>query len=216
MPGNFKNTPANQLALEELFSDPNIKRIAGHASSLFKTYFPRMHAYYQETLEALLKAHPHLRPAFLHDAPGGGHIPWCAASPNVGERVVTFPHTDQANLAAGICVVAALKGFNPDKGGHLIFWDLGLVVRFPPGTVILLPSALLLHSNVQIMDDEERCSLTLYSAGGLFRWVYNGFCSDKTVSETADHDVLARREVERAGRWAEGLARFSMLSDFSS
>lgn len=176
-----------------------------------------MHAYYQETLEALLKAHPHLRPAFPHSAPGGGgRIPWAAASPNVGMRVVTFPHTDQANLAAGMCVVAALKGFNPDKGGHLIFWDLGLVVRFPPGTVILLPSALLLHSNVQIMQDEERCSLTLYSAGGLFRWVYNGFCSDKAVNEMVDHELLARREVERAGHWAEGLACFSMLSELSS
>jgi hypothetical protein len=95
VPGNLKNTPKNQLALEELFRDPNIKRIAGHASSLFKTYFPRMHAYYQETLEALLKAHPHLRPAFPNDdapRPGGGHIPWCAASPNVGEWGVTF-HT---------------------------------------------------------------------------------------------------------------------------
>lgn len=66
------------------------------------------------------------------------------------------------------------------------------------------------------MDDEERCSLTLYSAGGLFHWVYNGFCSDKTVNEAADHEVLARHEVECAGHWAEGLACFSMLSEFSS
>jgi len=65
------------------------------------------------------------------------------------------------------------------------------------------------------MQDEERCSLTLYSAGGLFRWVHNGFLSDKEVAEKADRKALARREVERAGRRAEGLARFSMLNEFS-
>ncbi|KAJ7620521.1 hypothetical protein DFH06DRAFT_1010638, partial [Mycena polygramma] len=41
--------------------------------------------------------------------------------------------------------------FDPNLGGHLILWDLNLVIRFPPGSSIFIPSALLRHSNVSAL-----------------------------------------------------------------
>ncbi|KAJ7883792.1 hypothetical protein B0H13DRAFT_2537891, partial [Mycena leptocephala] len=40
-------------------------------------------------------------------------------------------------------LITALRRFNPDLSGHLILWDLKLVIRFPPGSTILIPSAII-------------------------------------------------------------------------
>lgn len=61
------------------------------------------------------------------------------------------------------------------KGGHLILWDLKRVIEFPPGSTILFPSAVISHSNVAIGKGETRYLFAQYSAGGLFRWVDQGF-----------------------------------------
>jgi hypothetical protein len=50
-----------------------------------------------------------------------------------------------------------------------------LVIEFPPGSTILIPSSILSHSNTAVDDQEHRYSFTQYAAGGLFRWVDNGF-----------------------------------------
>ncbi|KAF9010891.1 hypothetical protein BDZ89DRAFT_964339, partial [Hymenopellis radicata] len=63
------------------------------------------------------------------------------------------------NLAWAWCAVPALGDFDPVFGGHLILWDLSLVIRFPPGATILLPSALLTHSNVAVREGEEHDSV---------------------------------------------------------
>jgi hypothetical protein len=100
---------------------------------------------------------------------------WSAATINFGPRTECLPHLDWMNLACGWCAITALGNYDPDRGGHLILWDLGLVIRFPPGSTILIPSALLRHSNTAIQDGESRLSFTQYTAGGLFRWVDQGF-----------------------------------------
>ncbi|RDB28247.1 hypothetical protein Hypma_001551 [Hypsizygus marmoreus] len=110
------------------------------------------------------------------------------------------PHTDHANLAWGWCAITALGDFDPDTGGHLILWDLGLVIQFPPGATILMPSVLLLHSNVEVKEGQTRYSFTQYSAGGLFRWVYNRFCTDKNLLEKATDQKKAKHERERSQR----------------
>ena len=58
---------------------------------------------------------------------------------------------------------------------YLVLWDMGLVIEFPPGATILIPSATLRHSNVCLNPGDTRMSFTQYSAGGLFRWVDQGF-----------------------------------------
>ncbi|SJL00827.1 uncharacterized protein ARMOST_04141 [Armillaria ostoyae] len=75
-------------------------------------------------------------------------------------------------------------------GGHLVLWDLKLVIEFPPGSCILLPSALLEHSNLPIQDGEHRSSFVMYSAAGLFRWVENDMMSDAEFLSTAKDEAL--------------------------
>ncbi|KAJ7038729.1 hypothetical protein C8F04DRAFT_950891, partial [Mycena alexandri] len=83
---------------------------------------------------------------------------------NFGPITVTFPHIDFGNLAWGWCVITVLGWFNPDRGGHLILWDLKLIIRFPPGASILIPSAILRHANVKIQPGERRYSFTQTTA----------------------------------------------------
>ncbi|KAJ3805385.1 hypothetical protein F5876DRAFT_51931, partial [Lentinula aff. lateritia] len=53
------------------------------------------------------------------------------------------------------------------KGGQLIIWDLKLIFDFPPGSTILLPSALFRHSNIPVQKGDKRVSFTQYTAGGI-------------------------------------------------
>ncbi|KAF9062410.1 hypothetical protein BDP27DRAFT_1368872 [Rhodocollybia butyracea] len=108
------------------------------------------------------------------------------------------------------CFVANTFGL---CGGHMILWDLGLVIRFPPGSTILIPSALLTHSNVPIQPGEEHYSIIQYSSSGLFCWVYNGFQSDKDFMATAMPEMKMKREEDRKARWGNGLQMFSIWDD---
>ncbi|KAF9015795.1 hypothetical protein BDZ89DRAFT_962460, partial [Hymenopellis radicata] len=126
-------------------------------------------------------------------------------------------HTDQGNLAWSWCAITALGNYNPDKGGHLIVWDLGLIIRFPPGSTIMMPSALLTHSNVEIQQDEERMSVVHFSAGGLFRYVQNGCITDKEfIAEVWPSMTEEGRAVwwsERESRWQNALNKMSTWDD---
>jgi hypothetical protein len=117
---------------------------------------------------------------------------FAAATLNFGPLTVTLPHIDALNLAWGWCAITALGFFNPDRGGHLVLWDLKLIIRFPPGSTILIPSAILRHSNIGIGPNERRYSFTQFTAAGLFRWVDNGFRSDLTVTEQIRDDPEAQ------------------------
>ncbi|KAJ7828584.1 hypothetical protein B0H14DRAFT_2263384, partial [Mycena olivaceomarginata] len=86
--------------------------------------------------------------------------PFAAVTFNFGPATITFPHTDALNLTWGWCAITALGAFDPRRGGHLVLWDLCLVIQFPPGSTILIPSAILWHSNVGIASEERRYSFT--------------------------------------------------------
>jgi hypothetical protein len=135
---------------------------------------------------------------------------FAACTVNFGPRVKTKVHKDVKNLPWGWCAITALGTFNPDEGGHLILWDFGLVIRFPPGATILLPSAVVYHSNVPIPPGQERGSFTQYSAGSLFRWVDYGF---KLVPERLRE--VGRKEFldQNKARWVKGVGLFSEVHD---
>ncbi|KAJ7226472.1 hypothetical protein B0H12DRAFT_1004561, partial [Mycena haematopus] len=77
------------------------------------------------------------------------------------------------NLAFGWCAVQALSKFDATKGGHLNFWDAQLVIEFPAGALIFLPSATIAHSSVPVQEGDGRTPFNLISAGGIFRYVDN-------------------------------------------
>ncbi|KAJ6493861.1 hypothetical protein DFH09DRAFT_946903, partial [Mycena vulgaris] len=135
---------------------------------------------------------------------------FAACTFNFGPRPICASHLDFANLSWGWCAITALGNFDPDLGSHLILWDLCLVIRTPPGLTILILSA---HSNVPMGAPEHRCSFVQYTAGGLFRWVRNGFKTDKDWENSVLRKEKAAHEVENEGRWERGMKMFSVIDD---
>ena len=171
-------------------------------------FAPNLYNYYTTQLGALFNSDSSLRRIFKGS--------WPAVTFNFGPFTVCFPHIDTANLVWGWCSICALGHYDPQRGGHLVLWDLGLIIEFPPGSTILIPSAILKHSNTRIGTGETRYSFTLHVAAGLFCWVYNGFCSDLTWEGNATQEQRAEREHHRQTRWQRGLSMFSKLSDLVS
>ena len=66
-------------------------------------------------------------------------------------------------------------------GGQLVLWNLKVIVKFPPRLTVLIPSAIVTHSNCPISEEEDHFSITQFCAANLFRWVENGFKNDSEV-----------------------------------
>ncbi|KAL0565683.1 hypothetical protein V5O48_016337, partial [Marasmius crinis-equi] len=193
--GGGQTKPSNLLPrvarngdiIDELKGKPAVKAVVGYADYLFKANHKPLHTLYHNVNRAIVHQNPTLKTAF------GDKSAFAACHFNF-HNVVTVPHRDFKNLVFGMCMVYASGDYDYREGGHLILWDLGLVIEFPPGSFIFLPSALLEHSNVCIRDGERRSSMVLFSASGLFRWVHNGGMSD---TKFEDRLKLARDEGDK-------------------
>ncbi|KAK7061180.1 hypothetical protein R3P38DRAFT_3166156 [Favolaschia claudopus] len=211
-PKPFYQNVLNTVILAGLLAQTPFQRIAGFTNSIFRAYAPELHDYYYSTMEKLHNWNTTLKRNFVP------HLSvFAAATFNFDRQTVTFPHPDYANLAWGWCSITALGDFDPDKGGHLILWDLKLIIRFPPGYTILIPSALIRHSNTSIQPHEKRFSFTQYTAAGIFRFVDNGFRSDVSVEASKMTDAEQAERVEkRKKRWTEGLAMYRQWPNASN
>ena len=195
---------ANRAVAENLLANKAIQRLAGYASSCFSTWAPKLFQYYQDHLNPLFIHSPNLKRNFPNSI-----FPGCTF--NFGPQTVCVPHRDFANLAFGLCSITSLGKYDYLSGGHLILWELGIIIEFPPGSTILIPSACLTHSNTKIQTHEIRMSITQYAAGGLFRWVRYGFRKEEDFKR--DKDSWDKELEERKHRWAIGLDLFSTLDD---
>lgn len=91
-----------------------------------------------------------------------------------------------------------------------------MVIEFPPGSTILIPSATLRHSNVAIQKGETRYSFTQYAAGGLFCWVEQGFQPEGVRTAGFSKEQKEQELIEGARRWEEGVKLFSTLDELRS
>ncbi|KAJ7092136.1 hypothetical protein C8R43DRAFT_908171 [Mycena crocata] len=208
-PGELRNNVANTMLSEYLLQQSCFKRLAGFANCLFLVFAPLLFAFYQAQMALLAAWRPSMRWNFARSV-------FAACTFNFGPHAITVPHLDFANLSWGWCAITALGFFDADLGGHLILWDLKLVIRFPPGSTILIPSAIIRHSNVPVGPSERRYSFTQYTAGGLFRWIRNGFQTDEAFEKNASRAAKAAREAETSRRWEEGVAMYSTIESLQS
>lgn len=58
---------------------------------------------------------------------------------------------------------------------------------------------------------ENRYSFTLYSAGGLFRWVDHGYQKERDYIRTREEEVLDAENQRQ--RWSMGLGLFATLRE---
>ncbi|KAH9484728.1 hypothetical protein JR316_0001628 [Psilocybe cubensis] len=202
MPGNVKNSKPNAEVLAELNAMEPFQRFSSFASSVMYTWANQLYQYYATTLSKLHSKHPKLRRIFPDSI-------FSAVSYNFGPWTTCFQHKDFANLAFGWCAVTALGDFDYTAGGHLILWELKIVIEFPPGCTILFPSALITHSNVPIKETERRYSFAQYTAGGIFRWVENNFMTRERYLAKLTREQRAQDEEANATRWKLGLSLLS-------
>ncbi|KAJ7234326.1 hypothetical protein B0H12DRAFT_989782, partial [Mycena haematopus] len=174
-PQNLTHAPRLLSIFAALFASQPFKRISGWTNMLFLAFAPELHSFYRTTLDAVCDDQRQHRAKRIQRNFAPRFSVFSTATFNFGPATVTFPHIDYRNLAWGWCAITVLGRFNPDRGGHLVLWDLKLIIRFPPGSTIFIPSAILRHSNTSIQPGETRFSFTQFTPAALFRWVYNGF-----------------------------------------
>ncbi|KAJ7028796.1 hypothetical protein C8F04DRAFT_963568, partial [Mycena alexandri] len=123
-----------------------------------------------------------------------------------------YKHRDILNTPFGMCVVTSMGPFDAVKGGHMVLWELKLVIEFPSASSILLPSATITHSNLPVQPGDARASFTQYTGGGLMRFVDNGFRTEAELlaEDPAEYERLA---ALKDTRWEMGLALLSTVDE---
>ncbi|KAL0568783.1 hypothetical protein V5O48_013199 [Marasmius crinis-equi] len=176
---------------------------------VFKTWQPDLHGHYRDTMRVLVENDKRLSLPFANSV-------FACAAFNFGPQTVCVDHLDHSNFPPGWCGIWSLGSFNPKRGGHLVLQDLGIVVRFPPGSLILVPSASCRHENAKIAEGETRYSFTQFSAGGLFRWVEHGCQSEtnygKALAKMSEEERAAQVTRDKR-RWLDGLSLVSLAKD---
>ncbi|KAJ7092255.1 hypothetical protein C8R44DRAFT_596116, partial [Mycena epipterygia] len=184
--------------VHRLLGNKHVQRMATYANA-------EVHGYFQEHDDALHRRFPKLGRNFQKSV-------FASAAFNFGPNAWTYKHRDVLNIPFGWCAVQALGLFDPKKGGHLILWDLKLIIEFPAGATILLPSATIAHSNIPVQHGDERASFTQYTAGGLMRFVDNGFRTESQLAE-ADPEKYQHLCEEKSRRWEMGIGLFSTVEE---
>lgn len=169
------------------------------APKLFKNFEQRLEGYYK-----LDRFAPHFSRPFDSVFP--------ATTFNLGLKVETVEHCDYKNKANGWLAVTAVGKFNPEKGGHLILRDFGLVIEFPPGSTILFPSAIVQHGNVPIRPGETRMSITQFAAGGLFRYADYGYRTERVLREQ-DPNLWQTIYRQRIHSWDNVVRLYSHVNE---
>lgn len=152
-------------------------------------------------LREVIKSHPHLRRPFNNSS-----YPACGV--NFGPRTVCFDHRDSSNAPGVPCSVTALGDYDPKMGGHLVIFDLKMIIEFPPGSTILLPSGSLRHGNTAVQSSETRTSFTQFCPGNLLRYESNGMCSLNAMLPAEKAEVQSRADE----MWQEVMRRFSNIA----
>jgi len=146
---------------------------------------PKLYGYYMDHLHRLLAHDCELERNFHNSV-------WALTTFNFGPRTFCFKHTDFANLSFGICSIYATGSYDLKAGSHLVLWECGLVIEFPPGSTVLIPSAAIAHSNIPIPTNSTCYSITQYTTRGIFRWVDHGFQMEDSYQATLSDE--GRRE----------------------
>ncbi|KAF8911113.1 hypothetical protein CPB84DRAFT_1672179, partial [Gymnopilus junonius] len=208
-PQNLANSKTNMWLIQALNARMPIKRVVGFGSSIFESWAPQVHAYYVEKLGALQRHDRMLKRPFRNSV-------FPSTTYNLGPQTICYPHVDSANLPFGFCAIMALGSYDPKKGGHLVLWECSLVVEFPPGSTVLIPSSILTHSNTPVSKSETRYSMMQYAAGGLFCWVDHEFQKMTTFRKSRTAAQLAALDRHNSNCWSFRLSLFRCLPSVST
>ncbi|KAJ7105440.1 hypothetical protein C8R43DRAFT_906657 [Mycena crocata] len=209
-PGNLVNAPERLKLINYLLRNKNIRRLAGFQSSGLARYAPKLWRFMVDNLQLLFDRHPGLEHNFSNSI-------FPAATFNLGPTVVTAEHEDLNNVVHGLCGITNGGDFDHIKGGQIYLKQLKLVIDFPSGASMLIPSVFITHGNTPIQPHETRFSFTQYAAGGLMRWVKYGFRSSKSVLATlGGSELLASFDGVPGSRWQWVMGLFSKPAELEA
>ena len=164
-----------------------------------------MYRHYNTELDSLFENDPTLRRPFANCV-----FPACTF--NLGPQTCCLGHNDSLNVPQGWCAIWAMGDYDPILGGHLILEEFNLMVEFPPGALILIPSSTIRHGNTPVQPHEHRYSFTQYCAGGLMRWIHHGFVPQWALTDDARKEAYGKR----GQRWTEALAMYSKYDELAA
>ncbi|KAJ7821084.1 hypothetical protein B0H14DRAFT_2832086 [Mycena olivaceomarginata] len=191
--GNIKAlSPANQAAMDKLLEDESIWRMATYPIPVFQSLCFPIYSDYHCTKQQLLQKNPHLCRTFPRS-------PFTAVTdlrlpPTWGPSPCLPPIRTPPTRPTACASLPLLSAFDPDQGGHLVCWDYNLLICFPLGCSVLIPSAVVTHSNTPIQ-------------------AANGFRSDRQWAASATPADLVHQEEERATRCRTALQKFACWKD---
>ncbi|KAJ3869203.1 hypothetical protein EV359DRAFT_30569 [Lentinula novae-zelandiae] len=199
--------------LDRLVGAKAVRRMAAYQNGgflpAFSLWAPRVHDEYKNAQNALRGRFPHLPDNFP------GISDFAAAAFNLGGKVWTFKHRDFLNWPFGWCAITALGAFDPRRTAQLILWELKLVLNFPHGATVLIPSGVITHSNTPVATGDTRMSFTQYTAGAIFRWVENGCRTEKEL-QAADPQCWAGMQAGKDSAYIRRIHNFSTIEELMS
>ncbi|KIY61941.1 hypothetical protein CYLTODRAFT_362185, partial [Cylindrobasidium torrendii FP15055 ss-10] len=207
--GNIAQPKKTRSFVRRLFRRPAWNRWSRFVNSIFKTHFPEMYKEYKEMMDDLAGSDESLVPNF------DGSV-FAAVAINFTDNAASEPHTDEANRPDGLCTITGLGPYDHTKGGHIVLLEAKLVIEFPSGSTVFIPSAISTHYNMPVQKGDKRYSVTQFTGGGLFRWVKNGFMSDKSWYAQASPSDRLKRQEENGTRWYNGLRLFPIIPNTSA
>jgi hypothetical protein len=95
-------------------------------------YAPKIHKVYANTKASLKSIHPYLEWNFHNSI-------FVATTFNLGPTTITLDYTDNGNFTSGMCCITVVGNFNPVLRGHLILFNLGLIIQFLLDATKLIP-----------------------------------------------------------------------------
>ena len=182
----------------------NNSKSNGWDLDVWETWFPKVKQHYHVLMEYLGDEYK-LAPAYQLGQ-GYPKLPFMASTLNLGPKTVTLPHYDGKNLATGLCGVMPFGSFDSSRGRHLCLHEARVVLEMAPGQVALIPSAVIKHSNLAVLEGDKRYSITTYTAGNLFAWMENQGPLEG-LSPDAREVYLSKGEE----RWRKGWGRFPQV-----
>ncbi|KAJ3898048.1 hypothetical protein F5879DRAFT_995218 [Lentinula edodes] len=190
--------------LNRLVGHAAVQRMAKYQNSAFGLWAPHIYEEYRnvhDTMHSKLNL-PENFPSTI----------FAAAAFNLGGNIWTFKHRDWLNWPFGWCAITALGEFDASRSAQLILWELKLVINFPHAATILIPLAVITHSNTPVADRDIRTSFTQYTAGPIFRWVENG-CRTEAKFEEEDPESHCRMQEGKETACLRRLENFSTVDE---
>ncbi|PPR00995.1 hypothetical protein CVT24_000569 [Panaeolus cyanescens] len=190
------NHGANSAAVAQLLESKSMQHLARYQSDSLRLYYPKCYQLYKDALDILMAKHPELASRNFADS----IFPKSAF--NLGGNAWSHKHVDSKNFPFGWCCITSLGDFSHVTGGHLILWDLGLILELPAGYSASILSALIIHSNIPTSEEGDiRYSFVQYFPGEIMRYVDNGCLTDrgfrKKGKKLQERQVAARQRHRR-------------------